>query len=98
MMNPAEHSGRGRGHDQIRVHRQTTTRLAQQQAPEGVVRPQRLHLLEDGRARRRQHAADDDIADLAPGMAADDGERATNPHRADVIAAGLAALGSGLTG
>ena len=56
-------------------------RLAQEQAPKRVaVRPQVLHLLEDGIAGRRQHATDDDVADLTARVAADDGDRATGAH------------------
>ena len=63
-----------RRHDQVRVHRDAPARLAEEQPPERVVRAQRLHLLEDRRARRRQHAADDDVPDLAAGVAPDDGD------------------------
>ena len=60
--------------DQIRVHGDAAARLAQQQAPQRVVARERLHLLEHGVARRRQHPADDDVADLSAGVAADDGQ------------------------
>jgi hypothetical protein len=49
-------------------------RLVEEQAAYRVVRPQVLHLREDGLARRRRHAGDDDIPDLTTRMAADDGE------------------------
>jgi hypothetical protein len=48
-------------------------RLAEQQPAEVIlVALHGAHLLEHRRARRRQYAAGDDIADLALGMAADD--------------------------
>ena len=52
-------------------------RLAQQEPAQRVVAGERLHLLEDGRARRRRHAVDDDLADLAARVAFDDGDGAT---------------------
>ena len=56
-------------------------RLPQEQPPEPVVAPQRLHLLEDRRPGRRQDAADNDVADLAARVAADDGDQAARAHR-----------------
>src|SRR6185312_14792807 len=46
-----------------------------------VVALERLHLLEHRVAGRRQHTPHDDVADLAAGVAADNGYRALNPHR-----------------
>ncbi len=45
-----------------------------------AVAGQRLHLLEHRRARRREHAADHDVADLAAGVHADDADCAHGPH------------------
>ena len=56
-------------------------RLVQEQPAQRIVGAQRLHLLEDGRARRRQHATDDDVADLPSGVAADDGEHPGSRHQ-----------------
>ena len=81
MMKPASQSGRVAG----------TTRFAWQATlPRGsrsssrrkpvAVALQRLHLLEHRRAGRRQHAADDDVADLAAGVAADHGDRPPRAH------------------
>ena len=63
------------------MDRDAAARLAEQQPAQRVVGAERLHLLEDRRAGRRQHAADDDVADLAAGVAADDRERAARAHR-----------------
>ena len=82
MMKPASQSGSRRGDDQVRVHRDAAARLAQQQLAQRVVGAQRLHLLEHGRARWRQDAADDHVADLAAGVAADDRDCPARPHRA----------------
>ncbi len=58
-------------------------RLAQQQLAEGVALAlERPHLLEHGRARRREHSADDDVADLAAGVAADDRDHPPRAHGA----------------
>ena len=73
--------GPQRRHDQVRVHRDATARLAEQQPPKRVVRAQRLHPLEDRLARRRQDPADDHVADLPAGMAADHGDRPARSHR-----------------
>ena len=62
-------------------HGDAPARLAEEQPAQPVVAPERLHLLEDGRSRGRQHAADDDVPDLAAGVAADDGDRAARSHR-----------------
>ena len=81
MMKPASQSGRVAG----------TTRFAWQATlPRGsrssslrsrvALALERLHLLEDGRARRGQHAADDDVPDLAAGVAADDGDHPPRAH------------------
>ncbi len=67
---------RRRNH-QVRVTGDASARLAQEKAPKRVaVRPQVLHLLEDGIAGRGEHPADDDVADLTAGVTADDGDRA----------------------
>jgi hypothetical protein len=58
------------------VLRDGSARLAQQEAAQPVIGGQCLHLLEDGCAVRRRHAGDDDVADLAAGVAADDRDRA----------------------
>ena len=66
--------------------RDAAARLAQQQLPERVAVPlERLHLLEHGRARRRQDAADDDVADLAAGVTADDGDHPPRAHPATLV-------------
>ena len=75
MMNPASQSAALRRDDQVRVNGDAAARLAQQQLAQRVVGSQRLHLLEDRGARRRQDAADDDVPDLAAGVAADDGDQ-----------------------
>src|SRR5439155_21491440 len=62
----------GRRDNEIRVYGNAAARLAQQEAPQRVVARERPHLLEHGVARRRQHTADDDVADLTAGVAADD--------------------------
>jgi hypothetical protein len=54
------------------MHRNAATRLAQQKTSQRVVARERLHLLEHGVAGRRQHAANDDVADLTAGVATDD--------------------------
>ena len=69
-----------RRHDQVRVHGDAAARLAQEQPAQRVVGAQRLHPLEHRFAGRREHAADDDVADLAAGVAADDRERAAGAH------------------
>jgi hypothetical protein len=58
-------------------------RLAQEKAAKRVaVLPQVLHLLEDGIAGRREHSADDDVADLTAGVTADDCDGAKGAHPA----------------
>jgi hypothetical protein len=54
------------------VRRDAAARLAQEQPPQRVVGLEREHPVEDGRAGRRQDAADDDVADLAACVTADD--------------------------
>ena len=55
---------RRRNH-QVRVICDAAARLTQEKSPKRVaVRPQVLHLLEDGIAGRLEHSADDDVADL----------------------------------
>jgi hypothetical protein len=54
------------------VYGDAAARLAEEQAAQRVVARERLHLLEHRVAGRRQHAADDDVADLPAGVAADD--------------------------
>ena len=88
MMKPASQSGRVARDDEVRMAGDAAPRLAQQELPQPVAFAlQRLHLLEDRRARRRQHAADDDVPDLAARVAADDGDQPARPHRRDPIAA-----------
>jgi hypothetical protein len=73
--------GAGGRHDQVRVASDAAARLAEEQLAQRVaLAPQRLHLLEDGRAPRRQDAADDDVPDLAAGVAADDGDHPPGAH------------------
>ena len=85
MMNPASQSGRVRRHDEVGVAGDAAARLVQQQPPQPVaVAPERLHLLEDGRAGRGQHAAGDDVSDLAPGVAPDDRDHASGPHARNI--------------
>ena len=73
--------GPRRRHDQVRVAGDAPARLVQQQLPQPVaVAPQRLHLLEHGRARRGQHAARDDVSDLAAGVAAHHRDHPSGPH------------------
>ncbi len=67
--------------EQIRVSGNGAARLAQEKPAQPVVGFERLHLLEDGRTVRRRHARDDDVPDLATGVAADDGDRPTSAHR-----------------
>src|SRR6185436_15014051 len=56
-------------------------RLAQSHAAQPVaVAAERLHLLEDRCAGRRQDAADDDVPDLTARVAADHGQRPSGPH------------------
>ena len=50
-------------------------------APQRIVFTQSLHPLVDGLARRGQHAPDDDVADLAARVAADDCVPALRAHR-----------------
>jgi hypothetical protein len=69
-----------RRHDQVRVHGDASAGLAKQQPAERVVARERLHLLEDAFPGRRQHAADDDVADLAACVAANDRDRTAGPH------------------
>jgi hypothetical protein len=69
-------------------------RLAQEQAAERVVALERLHLLEHCRPSGRQHAANDDVADLAARVAADDGESASSAHPPRPYRARLASLPS----
>src|SRR5581483_9221242 len=69
--------------DQVRVDGDAAARLAQEQTAQRVVAGERLHLLEDRGARRRQHAPDDDVADLAARVAADDGDQPLRPHAGD---------------
>ena len=66
--------------DQVGVHGDTAPRLAQEEPPQGIVRAQRLHALVDGVAGRCNDAADDDVADLAAGVAADHCDDAERPH------------------
>ncbi len=62
-------------------------RLSQQQLAQAVALAlERLHLLEHGRARGREDAADDDVADLAAGVAADDRDHSPRAHEATLIA------------
>ena len=70
-----------RRHDQVRVRGHAAARLAQKQPAQRVaVALERLHLLEHRRSRRWQHAADDDVADLAARVGADDRDCAHGPH------------------
>ena len=73
--------GGDRRDDQVDMARDRSARLADQQAADVVVVTlHRDHALHHGGARRGQNAADDDIADLALGMAADHGNRKTRAH------------------
>ena len=72
----------GRGQDHVGVDRDAPARLVEEQAADRVVRPKRLHLLEDRRARRRLHARHDDVPDLAAGMTPDDRDLAARAHGA----------------
>jgi hypothetical protein len=63
------------------VRRDRPARLAQQEPSQPVVPLQRLHLLENGLARRRVDAVDDDVADLPARMAADDRDGASRQRR-----------------
>jgi len=63
------------------VRRNRAARLAEQEAAQRVVAPQRLHLLEDRRPCRRRDSVDDDVANLPTGVATDDGNRAPGTHR-----------------
>ena len=82
MMKPASQSGRVAG--TIRLAWQATlprgSRRSSLRSP-SPSRAQRLHLLEHGRAGGRQHAARDDVPDLAAGVAADHRDRAPGSHR-----------------
>src|SRR4029077_1982868 len=70
-----------RRHDEVRVARDASAWLSQKHAAQPVaVAPERLHLLEDRRAGRRQDAADDHVPDLAARVAADHGQRPSGPH------------------
>ena len=57
-------------------------RLAEHEAPEGLVARDEAGLLPQGLARRRRDPADDDVADLALGVAADDMDGFEAPHPA----------------
>ena len=82
MMAPATQSGRVGGTIRLTCRATRAARLADQQAADVVeVALEGQLLLEHGGAGRRQHAADDDIADLALGMAADHTDRAGRAHR-----------------
>jgi len=69
-------------------------RLSKQQPAQTVrVVAQMLHLLEDGVARWRQHAAGDDVADLATGVASNHRQSAGGAHPASILAAPTPARG-----
>ena len=81
MMKPASQSSRVAGTIRLQCAATLPARLAQQQPPQPIaVALKRLHLLEHRRARRRQNAADDDVADLAGSVHADDADRAHGSH------------------
>ena len=74
-----------RGQDHVRVDRDAPARLVKEQAADRVVRPERLHLLEDRRARRRLDPGDHDVPDLAARVAADDRQHGTGGLPADRV-------------
>ena len=79
MMKPASQSSRVAG--TIRLQCAATLPRGSRSSRRRSASPsrcERLHLLEHRRARRRQDAADDDVADLAGRVHADDADR---PHR-----------------
>src|SRR5581483_9853648 len=76
------------GDEQVRMLGDRAARLAQQEAPQRVVGAQRLHALVDGLAGRRLDACHDDVAHLAAGVAADDGDRSPIAHRPNLVKLG----------
>ena len=66
--------------DEVGVHGDTPARLAQKHSPERIVRAEREHLVEDGLPRWGQDPADDHVADLAAGVAADDRDHPAAAH------------------
>ena len=96
MMKPASQSGRVAGTTRFAWQATDPARLAQEQPAQPVaLAAQGLHLLEHGRAGRRQHAPGDDVPDLATGVAADDGEGAAGSHRRAYRSSNSAWTGAG---
>ena len=81
MMKPTSQSVARRRDDQVGVARDAPARLPQQHAAQPVaLSAERLHLLEDRFAGRRQDTADDDVPDLAARVAADHRDRPRGAH------------------
>ena len=92
MMIPMSQSARIGGVMQVDVARDAAARLAEQQAAQlVVVALHERHPFEHRGPGRRQHAADDDVAHLALGMAADDGNHPLCAHRFAPLFRGAAA-------
>ncbi len=73
-------------------------RLADQEAANMVVVALHVaHFLEHGAARRRQHATDDDVADLALGMASNERYQAVASHLSRTLAVSVMAMAAART-
>ena len=73
-------------------------RLADQEAADMVVIALHVdHLLEHGAARRRQNATDDDVADLALGVASNERYQAVASHLSRTFAVSVMAMATART-
>ena len=88
----------GRRHEQVDVAGDTAARLADQEAADVVeVAFHAAHLVEHGASGRGQDAADDDVADLAFGMASHERYQALASHLSRTFAVSVMAISAART-